>query len=114
MHMRIYMYIILCKGSETSFVCTCCLTLSSGETLAHVREWLKQLPTNAMETVDCGGQSLDQPQIAAVEKAVLDMKVCLHAPTCRIIQAYIITQCKYACTCTCIYMYIIHCTCTCM
>ena len=83
-----YMYIILCKGSETSFVCTCCLTLSSGETLAQAREWLKQLPTNAMETVDCGGQSLDQPQIAAVEKAVLDMKVCIHV---------------YTPTCTCIY-----------
>ena len=28
-----------------------------------------------METVNCGGQSLDEPQIAAVEKAVSDMKV---------------------------------------
>ena len=33
-----------------------------------------------METVDCGGQSLDAPQIAAIEKAISDMKV--HVYTC--------------------------------
>ena len=47
----------------------------SGVTLAKVQEWLKKLPTSGTATVDCGGQSLDDPQIAAVEKAVLDMKV---------------------------------------
>lgn len=47
----------------------------SAESLAVVREWLKQLPTHSMESVDCGSLTLDEPQIAAVEKAVADMQV---------------------------------------
>ena len=48
----------------------------SGVTLAKVQEWLKKQPVTGINTVDCGGQSLDEPQIAAVERAVSDMKVC--------------------------------------
>ena len=42
--------------------------------LVAAREWLLQLPTRGLEPVDCGSQSLDQPQISAIEKAVLGMK----------------------------------------
>jgi 5'-3' exoribonuclease 1 len=45
-----------------------------GVTLAKVQEWLKKQPVTGINTVDCGGQSLDEPQIAAVERAVSDMK----------------------------------------
>ncbi|CAI8010817.1 5'-3' exoribonuclease 1 [Geodia barretti] len=45
-----------------------------GVTLAKVQEWLKKQPTTGISTVDCGGQSLDEPQIAAVERAVSNMK----------------------------------------
>ena len=39
-----------------------------------MKEWLKKLPTQGMDTVDCGGQSLDEPQIVAIEKATLDVQ----------------------------------------
>ena len=45
------------------------------ESLSAVREWLKQLPSQGLEAVDCGSFTLDAPQIAAVEKAVLDVQV---------------------------------------
>ncbi len=51
------------------------LSLLSAESLTVVREWLKQLPSHGMESVDCGSLTLDDPQIAAVEKAVADMQV---------------------------------------
>ena len=38
---------------------------------------MKQLPTYGMEPVDCGSLTLDAPQIAAIEKSVLDMQVCV-------------------------------------
>ena len=47
----------------------------SRETLASVKEWLKQLPSQGQDAVDCGSLTLDEPQIAAIEKAVHDMKV---------------------------------------
>ena len=50
------------------------MSFHSPESLTLVKEWLKKLPTQGMDTVDCGGQSLDEPQIAAIEKAVLDMQ----------------------------------------
>ena len=40
-----------------------------------MREWLKQLPSQGQEAVDCGSYTLDTPQIAAIEKAVLDVQV---------------------------------------
>ena len=45
------------------------------ETLSAVREWLKQLPSQGLEAVDCGSYTLDEPQIAAIERAVLDIQV---------------------------------------
>lgn len=45
------------------------------ETLSAVKEWLKQLPSQGLEAVDCGSYTLDEPQIAAIEKAVLDVQV---------------------------------------
>ena len=47
----------------------------SGETLGQVQNWLKKQSVSSMETVECGGQSLDSPQIAALEKAISEMKV---------------------------------------
>ena len=43
-----------------------------------MREWLKQLPSQGLEAVDCGSYTLDEPQIAAIEKAVLDIQVHVH------------------------------------
>ena len=40
-----------------------------------MKEWLKQLPSQGLEAVDCGSFTLDAPQIAAVEKAVCDVQV---------------------------------------
>ena len=50
------------------------------ETLSAVKEWLKQLPSQGLEAVDCSSYTLDEPQIAAIEKAVLDVQVhtCTH------------------------------------
>ena len=33
------------------------------ETLSAVKEWLKQLPSQGLEAVDCGSYTLDEPQI---------------------------------------------------
>lgn len=41
-------------------------------------EWLKQLSSQGLEAVDCGSYTLDEPRIAAIEKAVLDVQVLLH------------------------------------
>ena len=51
------------------------------ETLSAVKEWLKQLPSQGLEAVDCGSYTLDEPQIAAIEKAVLDVQVHVHTHT---------------------------------
>ena len=48
------------------------------ETLSAVREWPKQLSSQGLESVDCGSYTLDEPRIAAIEKAVLDVQVLLH------------------------------------
>ena len=69
--MRVYM----CIPMFLAFCPSIALSLS-GVTLAKVQEWLKKQPVTGISTVDCGGQSLDEPQIAAVEKAVSNMKVC--------------------------------------
>ena len=50
------------------------------ETLSSLKEWLKQLPSYGMEAVECGSLTLDGPQIAAIEEAVLNMEV---GATCR-------------------------------
>ena len=49
----------------------CC----SHESISAVKEWLKALPSEGADAVDCGSLTLDQPQIAAIEKAVYDMQV---------------------------------------
>ena len=54
------------------YTCTC--TYRS-ETLSAVKEWLKKLPSQGLEAVDCGSYTLDPPQIAAIEKAVSDIQV---------------------------------------
>ena len=43
------------------------------ETLLAVREWPKQLSSQGLEAVDCDSYTLDEPQIAAIERAVLDV-----------------------------------------
>jgi len=50
------------------------------ESLSAVKEWLKQLPTNDIKPVQCGSFTLDEPQIAAIEKAVLDMEIAVSLP----------------------------------
>ena len=50
--------------------------INRAERLSDVKDWLKQLPSQGLEAVDCGSYTLDPPQIAAVEKAVLDVQVC--------------------------------------
>ena len=50
-------------------------TLPRSESLSAVKEWLKQLPSQGQEAVDCGSYTLDAPQIAAMEKAVFDVQV---------------------------------------
>ena len=52
------------------------------ETLSAVRDWLKQLPSQGLEAVDCGSYTLDGPQIAAIEKAVLDVQVRVYKCAC--------------------------------
>ena len=49
----------------------------SPESITTVREWLKKLPSEGIDAVDCGSLTLDKPQIAAIEKAVCDMQVCV-------------------------------------
>ena len=39
-----------------------------------MREWIKQLPSQGVEAVDCGTELLDSPQIAAIEKTVAQAK----------------------------------------
>ena len=43
---------------------------------------MKQLPTYGLEPVDCGSLIMNAPQIAAIEKAVLDMQVCVCVCVC--------------------------------
>ena len=62
------------KVSNISFL----LSPVRPETLSAVKEWLKQLPSQGLEAVDCGSYTLDEPQIAAIEKAVLDVQVHIH------------------------------------
>jgi len=52
----------------------------STESLSAVKEWLKQLPTNDIKPVQCGSFTLDEPQIAAIEKAVLDVEIAVSLP----------------------------------
>ena len=59
------------------------------ESLVGVREWLKQLPSYGVDSVDCGSVLLDAPQITAVEKAVAETQV---------------SHTAIRSTCTCIYM----------
>ncbi len=40
-----------------------------------MKEWLKGLPSEGADAVDCGSLTLDKPQIAAIEKALHDMQV---------------------------------------
>jgi len=47
----------------------------SCESIASVKEWLKALPSEGCDAVDCGSLALDKPQIDALEKAVLDLQV---------------------------------------
>ena len=49
----------------------------SSESVSSVKEWLKKLPSEGADAVDCGSDTLDKPQITAIEKAILDMQVCL-------------------------------------
>ncbi len=47
----------------------------SPESLSAVREWMKQLPTQGLESVDCGNSLLDAPEVAAIEDAVKRVQV---------------------------------------
>ncbi len=50
-------------------------THPSPETISNVKEWLKGLPSEGADAVDCGSLTLDKPQIVAIEKALYDMQV---------------------------------------
>ena len=50
----------------------------SSESISAVKDWLKKLPSEGADAVDCGSETLDKPQIAAIEKAVLDMQVSMN------------------------------------
>ena len=71
------------------------------ETLSGVREWLKKLPSQGQEAVDCGSCTLDAPQIAAIEKAVLDVQV-LKWSVC---------VCVCMSECVCVYVCMSECVC---
>ena len=66
------------------------------ESWSSVQEFLKQLPTYGLEPVDCGSLILDAPQIAAIEKAVLDMQVCVWCVLC-------VYVCVCVRVCVCVY-----------
>ena len=51
------------------------IALIRPENLYSVREWIKQLPSYGLDSVDCGSHILDTPQVAAIEQAVKDMQV---------------------------------------
>ena len=72
------------------------------ESWSSVQEFLKQLPTYGLEPVDCGSLILDAPQIAAIEKAVLDMQVCVcvWCVLCVYVCVFV-----YVCVCTCVCVY---------
>lgn len=42
----------------------------SEHSLNKLREWLKQLPTNGVQSVTCGGEALDERQVMAIERIV--------------------------------------------
>ena len=67
------------------------------ESWSSVQEFLKQLPTYGLEPVDCGSLILDAPQIAAIEKAVLDMQGCVYVwgGVC---------ACVCVCVCVCVFV----------
>ena len=70
------------------------------ESWSSVQEFLKQLPTYGLEPVDCGSLILDAPQIAAIEKAVLDMQVCVCG-VC-LCMCVCVRVCVHKCICLCI------------
>ena len=47
--------------------------------LSEVQDWLKTVPALNLEPVKCGGSSLDEPVVEAIEEAVQQTKV---KPTC--------------------------------
>ena len=51
------------------------MTIYRPESLTSVKEWIKQLPSQSIETVDCGSELLEAPQVDAIEKAVREMPV---------------------------------------
>ena len=75
------------------------------ESWSLVQEFLKQLPTYGLEPVDCGSLILDAPQIAAIEKAVLDMQVCVCV-------VCVVCVCVCVCGCGCGYVWVWLCGCT--
>ena len=58
--------------------CGILLSTLSPESLSAVREWMKQLPTQGIESVDCGSSLLDAPEVAAIEDAVKRAQVRGH------------------------------------
>ena len=49
----------------------CC----SPENLTALKDWIKQLPSQGIDSVDCGSDLLDAPQVDAIEKAIKDTPV---------------------------------------
>ena len=73
------------------------------ESWSSVQEFLKQLPTYGLEPVDCGSLILDAPQIAAIEKAVLDMQVCVCVClVCVVCVCVCVCVCVHVCACACV------------
>lgn len=51
------------------------ISLPRPENLNSVKDWLKNLPSQGVEPVECGSLLLDAPQVAAIEKEVDMVKV---------------------------------------
>ena len=69
-----------CSVLDTVFVVYCLHPVPfqcRPESISTVKEWLKKLPSEGVDSVDCGSLTLDKPQIAAIEKAINDMQVCV-------------------------------------
>lgn len=50
------------------------LFVYSDETLIGAEEWVKALPTHGLRPIKCGSQSLDAPQVAAIERLVAEQQ----------------------------------------
>lgn len=84
------------------------VTMSSSrpESLRGVREWMKQLPSQGMDSVDCGSILIEGPQVMAIEAAVREAQVrvnLLKQCTCTVCELVVGGE---QCTCWCRLRYV--------